>query len=169
MILYNKYMQYVFLIQNLKRMAKSREEQIKELQERMKRFSRTSERKKMRRPDWEEMAQVDQIGESGRPEDRGNEAVAAFQRKEKQEVAFDDQKPVEIPNWLKAKITKRTTPEEVLEYLMERVRRAPSKNALLLAQYIINDLGRRPGGSKTFKRAVTKEQVKEIITLSNPK
>jgi arginine utilization protein RocB len=151
-------------------MAKTREEQFKELQEKVKQLKKTPVREKMNRPEVEHLLSINEIGESGRPEAiEDKEAVAAFQRKEKEEVLHVREKSVDIPNWLKAEITNRKSPQAVLKYLMERVRRAPSKNALQLAQQIINDIGRKKGGSKVFKGIVTSDTVREIIELSNRK
>lgn len=93
----------------------------------------------------------------------------AFLVKEKDTVLQFQRQAVEIPNWLKAKIETKATPTEVLDYLMERVRKAPSKDSLILMQMVLNDIGRKPDGNKHFSALIQKQNIVEFISLTNPK
>jgi len=95
--------------------------------------------------------------------------IDAFLTKEKAAVEHYQRTTVEIPNWLKAKIETKASPTEVLDFLIDRVKKAPSKDSLLLMQMVLNDMGRKPDGSKHFNLLIQKQNVVEFINLTNPK
>jgi hypothetical protein len=69
----------------------------------------------------------------------------------------------EEPTWLRALVEKKASEEEVIAAVEKRVRRAPTKENLLVAQALAHDLGKRQGGGERLRKVLTQELVKEII------
>jgi hypothetical protein len=74
----------------------------------------------------------------------------------------------DIPNWLRTYISTKKTPQETLDYLFERLKKAPTEKGLLLAASLVYELSRKkdePGTSGAF---LTQENVSRYIKLSQP-
>ena len=92
----------------------------------------------------------------------------AFLTKEKDIVEKFQPANVEIPLWLKAKIETKASPPDVLNFLIDRVKKAPSKDALVLMQMVLNDIGRKPDGDMHFNQLIQKQNIPEFINLTQP-
>jgi hypothetical protein len=90
-------------------------------------------------------------------------AAAAFLTKEKATVQHYRPAKVKLPKWLTAKIESKASPKEVLEYLVDRVKKAPSKDSLVLMQMVFNEIGRRPEGNIAIRQVIQQHNMVEFI------
>jgi hypothetical protein len=70
---------------------------------------------------------------------------------------------LEEPSWLRALVEKKASDEEVIDAVEKRLRRAPTRENLLVAQALAHDLGKRQGGGERLRKVLTQELVKDII------
>lgn len=68
----------------------------------------------------------------------------------------------EQPRWVRALAERRADDDELLDTVVKRLRRAPTRSNLLLAQAILHDLGRKPGGGERLRKIITQDLVDEI-------
>lgn len=81
------------------------------------------------------------------------------------QVVRAGEKPLvrEEPTWLRALVEKKASDEEVIAAVEKRLRRAPTRENLLVAQALAHDLVKRSGGGERLRKVLTQELVKEII------
>ncbi len=66
------------------------------------------------------------------------------------------------PKWLLARIARHASVTVVIEDLLKRLRRAPTRKAILFTQCGLNELGRRRGGGALLRRIITQKLVDEF-------
>lgn len=73
-----------------------------------------------------------------------------------------------IPNWIKSFIEREHSMGSALEYLLERVEKAPNTNALVTAQFLINELLKTERGKAKVTKMLNQNSVQKFIILSLP-
>lgn len=87
-----------------------------------------------------------------------------FVKQEGRQVVFEGRKPFSRaqPSWLRSLAERRASDDQLIEAAERRLTRAPSRANLELGQAIANDLGRKEGGGKRLRRALTQKLVDQV-------
>lgn len=88
-----------------------------------------------------------------------------FVRGQKKKVMREGTEPFseKHPAWVRALAEKKVGDEELLDAARKHVSRAPSRPNLLVAQAILNDVGRKPGGGERMRKMITQDLVDQLI------
>ncbi|HSK81081.1 MAG TPA: hypothetical protein VLQ45_31800 [Thermoanaerobaculia bacterium] len=86
-------------------------------------------------------------------------------RRERLQVVREGEKPFPLkePSWLRALVEKKASDDEVIDAVEKRVRRAPTRENLLVAQALAHDLAKKRGSGERLRKILTQELVNEII------
>jgi hypothetical protein len=89
--------------------------------------------------------------------------TTGFLELEKKSAVIEKHLPgIRVPKWYYARRTRGASLNAVWNEMLKRLRRAPSESNLRLAQYLLNEQGRRRGGGKFVHRTVTQKLVDEF-------
>jgi hypothetical protein len=106
----------------------------------------------------------------GRPETAAGPAEPAarpparFLDQEVASVTVDGrQAEIRPPKWFYARVARGASSAQVMNDMAVRLRRAPSERALRLTRRVLEEVGRRRGGGRLVRRAMTQELVDEFL------
>jgi hypothetical protein len=143
------------------------EKSMNEMLARLKKLEKQRKGAILQEEEWQRMLVA--AGDSG-SSDTGADIKEAVKAYSKIEVTNVLEPPgIKIPNWVRAFAEKKETAEEMVNELLKRVERAPTRSALYLAQAAINELLKTKEGQKAASRILTQETVRRFITLSQTK
>jgi len=69
-----------------------------------------------------------------------------------------------LPDWVRQHVDRGGTPAELVQAVLERVRKNPHADMLLEAQAIFNELGRSAEGTATIRQHVSSDLLRQIAT-----
>ena len=85
-----------------------------------------------------------------------------IKREQKSSVIEKYLHDIPTPKWLLARFERHTSRKVIMNDIITRLRRAPSKKNFRLTQRLLNEMGRRPGGGRYIHRQITQDLINEF-------
>lgn len=105
-------------------------------------------------------------GNSGAGEVPKQKVDQDFQRLESAtELSRSEMSKIQPPKWVYARIMRGTVDADLIELLMRRMRRVPNHEMHLLAEMLLNDIGRKPEGGRLIHQMLDQRIAYELQSV----